>query len=153
MERSLAKFSDLAGSSRASGCCACFAGAGRGTLINMPVIPLQPTPGGCCGQQSFSLHASVSSDGVKDNTQRCHAASPSISSNFCFSLNSSLTYSSVFIPLWVVYLRPLRVSVLLHIKLHPSPDEELSGSLAACSRAQTPIKASDHEPGMTLSQG
>lgn len=41
----------------------------------------------------------------------------------------------------------------LHIKLHHSPVKQLSGSLVTRSRARTPIKASDHEPRTTLSQG
>lgn len=64
----------LVGSGRLPGCCVWrwrgwwwwWWGA---TLIGMPLIPLQPTPGGCCAQRSFSLQASTSSDRVKDSTQ------------------------------------------------------------------------------------
>lgn len=134
---------------------------GGDALIDMPLIPLQPTPGGWCGQQSFSPRASVSADRVKDITQgyrftpSCCSQVPFISPNVCLILIGCLLLG-VFIFfkdfIWGPHLVPIPVTASLLTKLLQSPVEEISGSLATCSRPQTPIKASDHEPGMTLSQ-
>ena len=86
-----------------------------GPLIDMPLIPLEPTPGGC--QHSFSPQASAPSEGVEDNTlghsfnpsHRCLA--PSIYYDYLSRRNWLTTSTFVFIPIWVFYQSPHSVSI------------------------------------------